>query len=105
MRLLDVSQDVSTAYHLQTDGQTERVTQVLEQYLRMYCLWDQKNWMKLLSYAEFCYNNNVHSSTKITPFYVAFGYHPGNNYSAFEVVSDVPAAEEFILKLKKLEKI
>ena len=102
MRLLDVSQDMSTAYHLQTDGQTERVNKVLEQYLRMYCSWDQKNWMELLPYAEFCYNNTAHSSTKMTPFYAAFGYHPGNNYPTVEVVSDVPPAEEFILKLKKL---
>ena len=36
------------------------------------------------------------------PFYAGFGYHPGNNYPAVEVVSDVPPAEEFILKLKKL---
>ena len=53
MRLLDVSQDMSTAYHPQTDGQTERVNQVLEQYLRMYCSWDQKNWMEFLPYADF----------------------------------------------------
>ena len=102
MRLLDVSQDMSTAYHPQSDGQTERVNQVLEQYWRMYCSWDQKNWMELLPYAEFCYNDTVHSSTKMTPCYAAFGYQPGHNYPAVEVVSDVPAAEEFILKLKKL---
>ena len=60
--------------------------------------------MEFLPYAEFCYNNTVHSSTKITPFYAAFGYHPGNNYPAVEVMSDVPAAKEFILKLKKLTK-
>ena len=102
MRLLDVSQDMSTAYHPQTDGQTERVNQVLEQYSRMCCSWDQKNWIELLPYAEFCYNNTVHSSTKMTPFYTAFGYHSGNNDPAVEVVSDVPAPEEFILKLKKL---
>ena len=102
MRLLDVSQDMSTAYHQQTDRQTERVNEVVEQYLRMYCSWDQKNWMELLPYAEFCYNNTVHSSTKMTPFYTALGYHPGNNYPAVDVISDVPVAEEYILKLKKL---
>ena len=67
MRLLDISQDMSTAYHLQTDGQTETVNQALDQYLRPYCSWDQKNWMELLPYAEFCYNNTVNSSTKMTP--------------------------------------
>ena len=79
MRLLDISQDMSTAYHPQTDGQTERVNQVLEQYLRTYCSWNQKNWVELLPYAEFCYNNTVHSSTKLTPFYASFVYHPGHN--------------------------
>src|SRR4029077_763570 len=102
MRLLDVSQDMSTAYHPQTDGQTERVNQVLEQYLRTYCAWDQKNWVELLPYAEFCYNNTVHSATKVTPYFANFGYHPGHNYSAVEVISKVPAAEESVLTLKKL---
>ena len=95
---------MSTAYHPQTYGQTKRVNQVLEEYLRIDDSWDQKNWMEFLPYAEFCYNNTVHSSTKITPFYAAFGYYLGNNYPAVEVISDVPAAEEFILKLKKLTK-
>ena len=104
MRLLDISQDMSTAYHPQTDGQTERVNQVLEQYLRTYCSWDQKDWVELLPYAEFCYNNTVHSSTKKTPFYAATGYHPGNNYPAVEVISKVPAAEDFVLTLDKLRK-
>ena len=104
IRLLDISQDMSTAYHPQTYGQTKRINQVLEEYLRIDGSWDQKNWMEFLPYAEFCYNNTVHSSTKITPFYAAFGYHLGNNYPAVEVISDVPAAEEFILKLKKLTK-
>ena len=61
MRLLDISQDMSTAYHPQTYGETERVNQVLEQYLRTYCSWDQKNWMELLPYAEFYYDNTDHS--------------------------------------------
>ena len=44
MRLLDVSQDMSTVYHFQTDGQTERVNQALEQYLRTFSAWNQKDW-------------------------------------------------------------
>ena len=52
---------MSNAYQSQTDGQTERVTQVLEHYLRTYFSWDQKDWAELLPYTEFCYNNTVHS--------------------------------------------
>ena len=104
MRLLDVSQDMSTAYHPQTDGLTERVNQVLEQYLRTFCAWDQKDWLELLPYAEFCYNNTVHSATKVTPFYANFGYHSIDNYPAEVVESNVPAAEEYIENLAKLRK-
>ena len=104
MRFLDVSQDMSTAYHPQTDGQTERVNQVLEQYLRTFWAWDQKDWLELLPYAEFCYNNTVHSATKVTPFYANFGYHPIDNYPAEVVESNVPAAKEYVENLAKLRK-
>ena len=104
MRLLDISQDMSTAYHPQTNGQTERVNQVLVHYLRTFCAWDQKDWVDLLPYAEFCYNNTVHSSHKMTPFYVNFGYHPGDNYAAEVMESNALAAEKYILKLEKLIK-
>ena len=102
MRLLDISQDMSTAYHPQTDSQTEKVNQMVEHYLRTFCAWDHKDWVDLLPYAEFCYNNTVHSSHKMTPFYVNFGYHPGDNYPAEVIDSNVPAAEKYILKLEKL---
>ena len=102
MTLLDISQNMSTTYHSQTDGHTERVNQVLEHYLRTYCSWDRKNWMELLPYAEFCYNNNIYSSTKMTSFYANFSYHPGPNYPSVEVICTVPAGEELILTLKKL---
>ena len=102
MHLLDISQDMPTAYYPQIDGQTERVNQVLEQYLRTYCSWDHKDSIELLPYAEFCYNNTVHNSTKVTPFYANYGYNPRHNYPAVEVISTVPAGEELILTLKKL---
>src|SRR4051794_15927973 len=54
---------LSTAFHPQTDGQTERQNQVLEQYLRAYVDYQQDDWVTMLPMAEFTYNNSVHSST------------------------------------------
>ena len=76
----------------------------MEQYLRTFCAWDQKDWLELLPYVEFCYNNTVHSATKVTPFYANFGYHPIDNYLAEVVESNVPAAEEYVENLAKLRK-
>ena len=50
-------------FHPQTDGQTERVNQELEQYLRMFISHRQEQWPKWLGTAEFAYNNKVHLST------------------------------------------
>jgi hypothetical protein len=67
---------LSTAFHPQTDGQTERVNQVLEQYLRIFTSYNQDDWSTLLPQASLAYNNSIHSATKFTPFYANFGYHP-----------------------------
>ena len=67
---------MSTAYHPQTDGQTERVNQSLEQYLRCYVDYNTTNWSELLSLAEFAYDNAAHEETKYTPFYLEYGRHP-----------------------------
>jgi hypothetical protein len=76
MALLHVKTDLSTSFHPQTDGQTERVNQTLEQYLRIYINYEQDSWEKLLPLAQYCYNNAAHASTNITPFFANFGYHP-----------------------------
>ena len=78
--LLNIKLNFSTAYHPQTDGQTERVNQILEQYLRAYVNYDQDDWAELLLIAEFAYNNAPHSTTNLSPFFANFGYHP--NFSA-----------------------
>src|SRR5499426_1565660 len=54
---LGINRDMSTAFHPQTDGQTERMNQILEQYLRLYCNYQQNDWNELLSLTEFTYNN------------------------------------------------
>src|SRR5690606_21086339 len=56
-KLLQIKQNLSTAYHPETDGQTERINQVLEQYLRGYCNYMQDDWIDWLSMAEFAYRN------------------------------------------------
>jgi hypothetical protein len=76
MQLLDIRTKMSTAFRPQTDGQTERMNQVLEAYIRAFCSYDQGNWAELLAYAEFAYNNSVASATGVSPFYANYGYHP-----------------------------
>jgi hypothetical protein len=63
----------SSAYHPQTDGQTERVNQTLEGMLRVYAIEYGKNWDKCLSLAEFAYNNSYESSLKLAPFEALYG--------------------------------
>ena len=69
-------QRLSTAYHPQTDGQTERVNRVLEDMLRMYVNRSQTDWDEKLACAEFAVNNSEHVSTGTTPFFLNYGYHP-----------------------------
>jgi hypothetical protein len=66
----------STAYHPQTDRQTERVNQELEIYLRFYVNSLHDNWHAWLPLAEFSYNDKSHSTTKISPHFATLGMHP-----------------------------
>ena len=66
--MLGIVSKLSTVFHPQTDGQTERVNQELEQYLRMFIDHRQEQWPEWLGTAEFAYNNKAHSSTQMTPF-------------------------------------
>jgi len=66
-KMLGIKSKLSTAFYPQTDEQTERVNQELEQYLRMFINHRQEQWTKWLGTAEFAYNNKVHSSTWTSP--------------------------------------
>jgi hypothetical protein len=63
----------SSAYHPQTDGQTERVNQILEDMLRACVIQYDKNWDKCLSLEEFPYNNSYQVSLKMVPFEALYG--------------------------------
>ena len=69
---------LSTAFHPQTDGQTERTNQSVEHYLRCFTNYLQSDWADLLHSAEFVYNNARHSSTSQSPFFTSYGFNPSS---------------------------
>jgi transposase InsO family protein len=99
-RRLKIKLATSTAYHPQTDGQTERVNQVMEQFLRLFANERQDNWDGLLPLAEFQYNNTVHSSTKESPFMLDTGRHPRMGFEPHQPRSKVEAVNDFEDRLK-----
>ncbi|SOV01837.1 uncharacterized protein UDID_18810 [Ustilago sp. UG-2017a] len=102
--LLGIGNHFSSAYHPQSDGQTERVNQVLEQYLRGYSNHLQTNWSDLLPLAKFSYNNAEHASTQLTPFFANYGYHPRFSFDNTDPASLplFPAARSYADQLKQL---
>jgi len=75
-KMLGVKRCMSTAYHPQTDGQTERTNQVLEGYLRTSVNYDQDDWYQLLPLAKPAYNNSATNAYPMTPFFANYGFHP-----------------------------
>jgi len=68
--MLGINSKLSTVFYLQTDRQTERMNQELEQYLQMFIDYCQEQWPEWLGTAEFAYNNKVQTSMKVSPFKV-----------------------------------
>jgi hypothetical protein len=100
---LGIRSALSTAYHPQTDGQTERVNQELEQYLRAFVNYRQSNWASLLPMAKYAHNTRAHSGTWSSPFKLVYGYDP-----QFAVLPGsqlgVPAADEQMKELAEARK-
>jgi hypothetical protein len=87
---------MSTAFHPQTDGQTERMNRTLEEMLRAYSTYNQDQWDEYLPAAEFAYNNSQQTSTGHTPFELDNGQHPLTPASLFSQTTSVPAADNFL---------
>jgi len=71
--MLGIKTKLSMAFYPQTDGQTERMNQELEQYLWFFVEHRQKDWPEWLAAAEFAVNNKVHMATKVSPFMANYG--------------------------------
>jgi hypothetical protein len=93
-RLLGIESNASTAYHPQTDGQTERINQEVEHYLRVFSNYRQNDWSEWLPLAEFSYNDKVQSSSGYSPFFLNYGYHPWKG-TGYRRDVKVEAAKEF----------
>jgi len=73
---LDMWLYFTLGYHPKDNGQTEHMNQTLKQYLCVYCNYQQDNWSKLLSFAEFAYNNAPSAATSVSLFFTNKEYHP-----------------------------
>ena len=93
---------MSTAFHPQTDGQTERANRTLEEMLRAYVDFDQKDWDRYLIHAEIACNNAPQTSTGESPFYLNYGQHPLLPLNmAVDTPSNNPAAADRIKIMKE----
>jgi len=72
---LDMRLHFTSGYHPEANGQAEQTNQMLEQYLRVYCNYQQDNWSELLPLAEFAYNNAPSATTGVSPFFANKGYY------------------------------
>ena len=84
---LGIQQLLSSAFHPQTDGQSERANQEVETYLRIYCSHQPENWLGYLPIIEFVHNSTPRDATKQTPFFLMMGYEPR------DLPSDLPHAK------------
>jgi hypothetical protein len=90
----------STAYHPQSDGQTECLNQELEQYIQLFANERQDNWDELLPLFEFSYNNHIHSATQHTLFVLDTGWHPHMGFEPNAEPSPKETANEFVDQMK-----
>ena len=100
--LLEIQIKLLTAYHPQTDGQTERINQELEQYLRVFIDHRQEQWPDWLGTVEFAYNNKIHVATKNSLFKVNYRQDPRMGFEdrrkgKYEV------AGKFVEKMRKIQ--
>ncbi|QRW21868.1 Retrotransposable element Tf2 protein [Rhizoctonia solani] len=95
---LGINPHFSSAYHPQSDGQTESVNPTVKHFLQAYSGVNQKDWVKWLPMAEFAYNNAVHSSAGKSPFKALYGWEPALTPS--NVPTNIPEADNLATQME-----
>ena len=101
---LKIKRRLNTVFHSQTNEQMKRQNQILEHYLKVYCTKKQNNWIKLLSIAQFVYQNSVHSVLRISSFYIMYEYNSSSRYDAENIVKRKKMSEAKA-RVKKLHEL
>ena len=100
-KILGIKVNLSTAFHLETDGQSEIANQEMERHLRTFVNYQQDDWSEKLAMAKFAANNNQSASTKLSPFFATKSFHPRMSFDIVDL-SDTSTRER-ILKQKALD--
>jgi transposase InsO family protein len=101
MAEIGTKRKLSTAYHPQTDGQTERTNRTMKTYLKIYSNTSQNNWVSLLAMAQLSYNNKLSEATGQTPYFANHGKHP----NLFERTLPSPKAEAAMKSAEEMKTI
>ena len=99
-KILEIKRKMSTAFHLQTDGQTERLNHEINTYLRIYVSDRQQDWVKWIKITQFVWNNMVSSVTTNSPFGITRSYSPRLGMEPVDV--SAPAAKDFMAIFTKV---
>ena len=91
----------TSGHHPEGDGQTECTNQTLEQYIQVYCNYQQDNWFGLLPLTEFAYNNTPSTTMTVTLFYDNKGYHLNLTIHLEQDLAS-SQAKEFVTDLNEL---
>ena len=100
-KALDMKLHFTSSYHPKGNGQTEQMNQTSEQYLQVYCNYQQDNWSDLLPITKFACNSTPNATTGISPFFANNGYHPSiSTHLDQDLVSST--ARHFVMDLEEL---
>ena len=104
---LGITAQLSTAWHPETDGQTERINSVMEQYLCSFVNYLQDDWLDWLPLAEFVGNNTESETTKVTPFFANKGFHPCMEFEPTRPPTNANElnADTFVTRMEKIQNI